>query len=200
MIGILGGTFNPLHNGHILLAKGAAEQCGFEKVLLIPTNVPPHKAAPDLAPAEDRLELCRLAAEECGLFEVCDIEIRRQGRSYTSDTLEELTALHPGESFALIMGADMFFTLHQWVRWRDILRLAAICASPREGYQGDFEEYAEMLRAEGGRVLLPRLELPEISSTELRRRLADGGDVSGMIPERLLEYIRRNGLYVKNDG
>ncbi len=198
MIGILGGTFNPLHMGHILLARGAAEQCGLEKVLLIPTNVPPHKAAPELAEARHRLNFCRIAAEEDPLFEACDIELERQGRSYTADTLEQLTALYPGKGLALIMGGDMFLTLEQWMRWREILRLATICSTVRRGFEGDYDGCRARLEREGARVVPLRIELPEISSTEMRAKLRRGEDVSGLIPSGVAEYIYRNGLYIDN--
>ncbi len=199
MIGILGGTFNPLHMGHILLARGAAEQYGLEKVLLIPANVPPHKTALDLADACRRLELCRIVAERDPLFEACDIEIKRQGRSYTADTLEELTALYPDKELALIMGGDMFLTLDKWVRWREILRLAHICPAMRRGFEGDYAGYREMLEREGARILPVNVELPELSSTELRARLRRGEDVTGLVPDGVAEYIYKNGLYAEDE-
>ena len=199
MIGILGGTFNPLHNGHLSLAKGAAEACGFERVMLIPTNVPPHKAAPDLVSAEHRLAFCRIAEEEDSLFWSQDIEIRRQGKSYTVDTLTELTRLYPGEQFALIMGADMFLTLHQWMRWQEILEKAYICAAARKGVSSELEEYAGWLRAQGARVLLPELDIQEVSSTQIRRLLQEGKTAGELLPAGIIDYIERNGLYVKND-
>ena len=198
MIGILGGTFNPLNMGHILLAKGAAEQCALEKVLLIPTNVPPHKAAPELADAHHRLNFCRIAAGDDPLFEACDIEIARQGRSYTSDTLEELKAMYPERELALIMGGDMFLSLRQWVRWRDIIRLAVICTAVRRGCEGDYDGYKAGLEREGARIITMPLELPELSSTELRAKLRRGDNVSGLIPDGVAEYISRNGLYTDN--
>ncbi|MBQ3049726.1 MAG: nicotinate (nicotinamide) nucleotide adenylyltransferase [Oscillospiraceae bacterium] len=164
----MGGTFNPLHNGHLLLAKGVAEVCGFERVMLIPTNVPPHKAAPDLASAEHRLEFCRLAAEEDSLFWPLDIEIKREGKSYTIDTLEELAEIYPDEEFALIMGADMFLTLHQWMRWKDILKCATVCGVKRKGVPSELDEYAEGLRELGAKILLPETDVPELSYTQLR--------------------------------
>ncbi|MBQ9938224.1 MAG: nicotinate (nicotinamide) nucleotide adenylyltransferase [Oscillospiraceae bacterium] len=194
----MGGTFNPLHNGHLLLAKGVAEVCGFERVMLIPTNVPPHKAAPDLASAEHRLEFCRLAAEEDSLFWPQDIEIKREGKSYTIDTLEELAEIYPDEEFALIMGADMFLTLHQWMRWKDILKCATVCGVKRKGVPSELDEYAEGLRELGAKIMLPETDVPEVSSTQLREMLKNGEDVGELIPKNIADYIYENGLYRKN--
>lgn len=199
MIGILGGTFNPLHVGHIMLAHSAAEQCGMEKVLLIPTNVPPHKAAPDLADAQHRFNFCRIAAEHDTLLEACDIEIKRQGRSYTADTLEELSKIYPYRTLALIMGGDMFLTLDRWMRWRDIIRLACICPAERCGFDGDYAGYRKKLEHEGARIFPVRASLPELSSTEIRARLHSGSGADGLIPDGVVEYIHKNGLYAEHE-
>ena len=140
-IAVYGGTFNPIHNGHIHLIEKFKKLIGFDKVVLIPTNLPPHKEALELASAEDRLQMCRLAARDAG-FEVSDIEIRRRGRSYTVDTLESLKESDPDAEFYLVMGEDMFLTLLSWRRPDDILKLSTICAAPRS-WQGlkKLEEY-----------------------------------------------------------
>ena len=131
-IGILGGTFNPIHNAHLKMALDFSETLHFDKVLIIPTRIPPHKRAADMASTEDRLEMCRLAARSSPVFQVSDLEIRRPGPSYTSDTLEFLSGENPEARFYFLTGADMFLTIQDWRRPEKIFELATICAAPRE--------------------------------------------------------------------
>ena len=114
-IGVYGGTFNPIHRGHLTAARAAADALGLEKVLLIPDNLPPHKALPaGSATGEDRLAMCRLTAGEVPGMEVLDLELRRSGPSYTSDTLAELHAQYPDDELWLLVGSDMFLSLQEW--------------------------------------------------------------------------------------
>ena len=129
--GIYGGTFNPIHNGHLHIVEEFRRGLGLDRVLLIPTRVPPHKAAPDLASAQDRCAMCRLAIQEKPWLELSDIEMRREGKSYTAETLEELSALYPQDQFYLLMGEDMFLTLDRWYRPETIFSLASVCTTPR---------------------------------------------------------------------
>ncbi len=192
--GIFGGTFNPIHNGHLHLLKEADKALSFDRILLIPANLPPHKQAPDLAPGKERLEMARLAAAGMEKVFVSDIELKAKGKSYTVLTLEKLHALFPEERFTLLMGADMLLTFDQWYRWQDILKLADLAAFARN----DGEEEALLKKAEefsGARVI--RTEPLPLSSTEIREILKKGGDVSNMVPEAVLSYIKRRGLYEK---
>ena len=120
-IGIYGGTFNPPHLGHMEAARTAIQVLGLDKLLLIPAGVPPHKAMPEGSPDQDqRLEMTRLAAEQTGLdnkVEVLDIELRREGRSYTAETLAQLKEQYPEDELWLLMGTDMFLTLHRITPW-----------------------------------------------------------------------------------
>ena len=129
-IAIFGGTFNPIHNGHLHIAQQFQKQLCAQRVLFIPTFVPPHKRAPDLAPAEDRLEMCRLACEGTP-FEVSDLEIRRGGPSYTAETLLALKREYPDAELCFLTGEDMFLTLETWYKPDVIYSLATICAAPR---------------------------------------------------------------------
>ena len=131
-IGVYGGTFNPIHRGHLTAARAAADALGLEKVLLIPDNLPPHKALPaGSATGEDRLEMCRLTAGEVPGMEVLDLELRRSGPSYTSDTLAELHAQYPDDELWLLVGSDMFLSLQEWHEPERILSLAGIAAFHR---------------------------------------------------------------------
>lgn len=193
-LGILGGTFNPIHNGHIQLARAMAEAAELDALLLIPTGQPPHKAVPDLAPAQRRLEMCRAAARELPNCFVSDIEIKRGGKSYTVDTLRCLKKSLPQAKLFLITGADMFLTIGDWREPEEILSLCTPCAAPRDS------STAEMLRGYAERIgmrdflIVPMPPLP-VSSTAIRENLRIGLPASGMLPEEVEKYITANRLY-----
>ena len=121
-LGIFGGTFNPIHNGHVSLAKHYIQALGLDELLVIPTKQPPHKSAPDLAPASARLRLCRLAFAGVPEAVVSDMEIVRSGKSYTVDTVAQLRAMYPHAELYLLVGSDMFLTFSQWRQWQRILQ------------------------------------------------------------------------------
>ena len=204
-IGVYGGTFNPIHNGHLRLAAAWADHLGLDRLLLIPTNIPPHKRAPALAPGRDRLEMCRLAGQllhsRTGVpVEVSDMELRREGPSYTVDTLTELHRQIEAEGrrgeLYLIMGGDMLLTLDRWRAPREIGRLAVICGSARQREEYRLlERQAQVLEEMGIPTRLLQLEVLELSSTQLRRRAEEGGSLAGLVPEPVAAYIARRGLY-----
>ncbi|MEI3122534.1 MAG: nicotinate (nicotinamide) nucleotide adenylyltransferase [Oscillospiraceae bacterium] len=178
-IGVYGGTFNPIHRGHLTAARAAADALGLEKVLLIPDSLPPHKELPaGSATGEDRLAMCRLTAGEVPGMEVLDLELRRSGPSYTSDTLAELHAQYPDDELWLLVGSDMFLSLQEWHEPERILSLAGIAAFHRT--RGDeterfAQQKANLEQIYGARVaLLENPDVVEISSTELRVQLAQG--------------------------
>lgn len=200
-IGIYGGTFNPPHLGHITAARAAFEMLKLDKLLIVPDGQPPHKDLPPDSPApEQRLALTRLAAEEMGdRAEVLDLELRREGRSYTSDTLTRLHALYPEDELWLLMGADMFLTLHRWHEPETILSLAGIAAFGRT--EADTEELfasqRDYLYKSFPQARLFTLTIPgvvDISSTALRERLAAGGGANFLAPA-VYGLILRKGLY-----
>ena len=195
-LAVLGGTFNPIHEGHIRLAREAAQVLSLERVLLIPTWTPPHKESPDLAPSHHRLEMCRLAARKDPLLEVDDLEIRRKGRSYTIDTVEELRRREPGAELVLIIGSDMLLTFHEWRRWREILEQVTLCAACRQpGIQAQVEEYARGLTEQGYRCRLLTLPPLELSSTQIRQGIAAGTLPEGWLDPAVADYIREHKLY-----
>lgn len=194
-IAMFGGTFNPIHNGHMALALSAAKATG-AKVLLIPTYLPPHKPSESLADGRRRLEMCALAAEGHPQLEASDLELRRGGPSFTVDTLAALSGLYPGAELYLVCGADMLVTLWNWRRYSDILQLAVLAAVWRPGTsEAEYEAAAQRIRGDGGRVLLIEQEGIEISSSEIRRRLQAGEDTSGLLPQAVEAYIREHHLY-----
>ncbi len=199
-IAVFGGTFNPIHNGHMHLAKRFAKMIGAQRVLLIPTYQPPHKHAPNLAPGRDRLAMCRLACEG-NIFEVSDIELKRRGRSYTADTLRELKKRNPDSELYLITGEDMFLTLKQWYEAETIFRLAVLCAAPRSG-DGlrSLLDYAEILEREGAKTFIRNIEYLPISSTMVRNAVRDGKSISELVPPKVADYIAENKLYLEQEN
>lgn len=195
-IALFGGTFDPIHSGHIQLALGFARRLGLDQVLLMPTFVPPHKLKPDMASAEDRLAMCRLAAQADPVLHVSDLEIARGGASFTADTLEALRAQHPGAQLYLITGADMFLTLGTWWRFSDITAMAVLCAAPRGGVTiGELRHYAAQLEAAGARCVVEDIQAMDISSTQIRDLLRRGEPVGDTLPGPVAAYIAQKGLY-----
>ena len=202
-IGIYGGTFNPPHLGHLTAAAAVISMLKLDKLLLIPASVPPHKLLPEGSPtAEQRLEMTRLAGEQLGLgdrVETLDLELRRQGRSYTSDTLAEIKAQYPEDELWLLMGTDMFLTLQTWHEPEKILSLAGIAAFGRT--EADTEELFAIQRDYLYRTYpqarIFTLTVPgviDVSSTELRQELAAGKGGTLLAPA-VYGYILRNRLY-----
>lgn len=202
-IGVYGGTFNPPHLGHITAAKAVFEMLGLDLLLLIPAGVPPHKQMPEGSPtADQRLEMTRLAGEQLGLgkkVQVLDLELKREGRSFTADTLEELKKRYPEDELWLLMGTDMFLTLQAWRSPEKILSLAGIAAFGRT--EADSEELFAVQREYLSRTYpqarIFTLTIPgvvDISSTELRERLAKGSGSEFLAPA-VYGYILREGLY-----
>ncbi len=192
--GIFGGAFNPVHNGHINLAREAIEQLKLRRLLVIPTFEPPHKAT-KLVSFNERMEMCRLAFEgisdKCAV-EVSDIERQMGGVSYTINTIRELARKFPGEQFYLLIGGDMLFSFREWFKYESILKESKVCAVARGG-----DSFTDMLEfaAEMGRVKVLPTNVVDISSTEIRRRITDGADISELVPKAVAEYIAENNLY-----
>lgn len=195
--GIYGGTFNPIHNGHLHIVEEFRRGLGLDRVLLIPTRVPPHKAAPDLASAGERFAMCRLAAQGKPWLELSDIEMRREGKSYTAETLEELSVLYPQDQFYLLMGEDMFLTLGRWYRPETIFSLASVCTTPRspDGLDALRQKALEYTGQFQARCFLEHIPYLAISSTQVRQAVARGEDVSGLVPQAVAAYMKERGLY-----
>ena len=199
-IGIYGGTFDPPHWGHITAARAAMEQLGLDKLVLIPDRVPPHKALPEgSALPEQRLEMATLAAAELGKrAEVSDRELRRDGPSYTSDTLAELRREHPEDTLWLLMGSDMFLSLQTWHAPEEIMELARIAPFSREAEDESAAFAAQQSRLErayGAQIrIVQNPEVRELSSTEVRAALAAGRG-SDLLPPAVYGYVLREHLY-----
>ncbi len=195
-IAVFGGTFNPIHLGHLHLISAYQKQYGFDRVLLIPTKLPPHKQANELAPDADRLEMCRLAAQAYPFLEVSELELRREGKSYTYDTLFALKQQEPDADFYLIMGSDMFLTFRQWYRWEELLTLATLLTAPRHpGEKAALEAEREQLCAVGGQAFVADIPVFEISSTALRNRIRGNLPCEEYLLPAVERYIREHRLY-----
>lgn len=195
-VGLLGGTFNPPHVGHLVLAECARDALGLDEVLLVLAARPPHKVVDGDPGPEERLALCRAAvAGEAGRIGVCDVELHREGPSYTADTLIELQGRHPDAEYVLLLGGDAAAGLAAWHRPHDILRFAAIGVAERGA---DTHERARATLAGLGHPdrLLP-FEMPalELSSTLIRARVRAGRTIRHLVPEGVGARIDRLGLY-----
>ena len=199
-IGVYGGTFDPPHWGHITAARAAMEQLGLDKLVLIPDRMPPHKALPEgSASPEQRLEMAVLATAELGRrAEVSDWELRRDGPSYTSDTLAELRREHPEDTLWLLMGSDMFLSLQTWHAPEEIMALARIAPFSREAEDESAAFAAQKARLEweyGAQIcIVQNPEVRELSSTEVRAALA-AGQGSNLLPPAVYGYVLREHLY-----
>jgi nicotinate-nucleotide adenylyltransferase len=194
-LGILGGTFNPPHLGHLIGAQEAARELALERVLFVPAAVPPHKPVESEPGAAHRLELCRRAVAGDSRFAVSDLELKRPGPSYMVDTLTELRAHAPHDELVLILGGDIAAGLPHWHRAERVLELAAVAVARRRGTTRGAVERA-LATLEGGErahfFAMPRIG---ISSTMIRRRVRAGQPIRYLVTEPVREYIEAHGLY-----
>lgn len=195
-IAMLGGSFDPIHYGHIMLGRLFAEKLELDKVLIVPTKTSPHKKASQ-TPEEQRFEMCRLAAEYAGeVFEASDIELKREGLSYSYYTVVSLLEQYEDCELYLLIGADMFMTLESWHRFDELKELVTFCTVPRGDISTEeLEEQSLTLRDMGCRTYVCDKMLMQTSSTELRAAIAHGEPIDSFVPPQVGEYIRKNGLY-----
>ena len=201
-IGILGGTFDPVHRGHLEIARIAMDEAALERVIFIPAGQPRLKSGDPSASPEERLEMLRLAVNGAPRFDVSDIELRRTGPTLTVETLRELRdELGHGVELCFILGLDALARFDQWVEPERVTELARLLAVSRPGYSGfDWPRfYARNPYAEGRVDCLDSTAI-DLSASELRARIASGASVSGLLPAAVEEYIRDSGLYVDFPG
>lgn len=195
-IGILGGTFNPPHLAHLICAQEAYLQLGLDRVTLMPARIPPHKPVEDEPGPEHRLELCRLAIQgDEQRFDVSDLEIARQGPSYTVDTLEELHSSAPDNELFLIVGGDIAAGLPNWREPERVLSLATLAVARRRGTSRAAVEGALRSLRGGERAQFFRMPRIAISSTMLRDRARSGESIRYYVPDPVISYINRHHLY-----
>ncbi len=192
---LYGGTFNPIHLGHMGICAKVHEKFPTGTILLMPTARPPHKTDREVISGEHRLAMCRIAARPFPYLQVDRYELDQGGKSYTIDTLLHLRELFPQRPIYLLIGTDMFLTFRQWRRWQEIGKLAVlVVASRQRDDRGDLLETQRDLAGDGIRSLLLDNEVQEISSTQIRRTLARERTCS-QLPDGVLEYILEHGLY-----
>lgn len=192
-----GGTFNPVHNGHVTLLEHAKEQFGFDKIIVIPTNIPPHKEVEFSVSDEERLDMCRLAFD--GIAEVSDYEIVEDTVSYTINTMRHFKNVYPDDDFYFLMGSDMLFMFEKWKSYKELLSVISIVVASREENETDaLETKKSELEKDGGKIYIMKTEPYVISSSKIRKMIKSGNkDFSCYLPERVVKYILRKKLYLE---
>jgi nicotinate-nucleotide adenylyltransferase len=199
-IGILGGTFNPIHIGHLLAAQTVREACGLERVLLLPCHTPPHKGCGVLAPVEDRVAMVRLAAANDPGLEISTLEVERGGVSYAVDTLQEFRRRYPDCAPHFIIGMDSLRELHLWHRVEELLPLCRFVTVARPGVDRPLRPEELALPVPWPERLLADVipgRLCEVSSREIRQRVARRLPIRYLVPAAVEEYILARGLYAQ---
>jgi nicotinate-nucleotide adenylyltransferase len=190
-IGIMGGTFDPLHIGHMLAAESARDSYQLDEVWFMPSHIPPHKDKAG-ATGEERLSMVSEAIKYHSSFRILDIEVRRGGVSYTIDTIEELKATYPELDFYFIIGADMVNYLPNWDRIEELSELLTFIGVGRPGSPIDLKALPSYLQS---KVLLADMPLVDISSSDIREKAETGHSIRYMVPERVYDFIIRSGIY-----
>lgn len=193
----MGGTFNPIHMAHLILAQSSLEQLSLDKVLFMPSKKPPHKRNDNIADDRHRENMVSIAISDNASFELSRVELEREGTTYTSDTLRELTAQHPDTEYYFIMGADSLFQLETWWEPQVILRLAHIVAAVRGNEtREELVIQAQHLKEKYG-ASIHILNTPhlDIASHELRDMVYKGRSIRYFVPDGVYEYIQKNQLY-----
>jgi nicotinate-nucleotide adenylyltransferase len=199
-IGILGGTFNPPHLGHLVAGQEAYRELGLDQVMLIPARIPPHKPVDAEPGPHHRLELCRLAIGNDERFTVSDLELRRDGPSYTVDTLKVLSTQAPNNELFLILGGDIAAGLPEWHEPERVLELATVAIAGRRGTAKAAVQKALGGLAGGDRATFFQMPRIGISSTMVRRRVRAGQPIRYFVPDGVVDYIETHGLYRTSGG
>lgn len=195
-IAMFGGSFNPVHNAHVNFAKKVIEAVNLQKLYIMPTYSSPHKTDEGMALPKDRFNMCKIAFEEIKNAYVSDMEILRQGQSYTCDTLKQLKELHPSDDLYLVVGADMYMTLLKWKNPFEIFKLANIITFPRndEDYNA-LKEYSEALNEYGADTVILNEPLIKLSSTDIRQNINNKDFINKHLNPEVYSYIMKNNLY-----
>lgn len=198
-LGILGGTFDPIHNGHLMIARSMQEQLHLDRVLFIPDYIPPHKRGWQCSPSVDRLAMTLLATQDNPLYTVSDMELRRGGVSYTSDTLRQLyRRWHRLYDLYFLIGADSAEQLPTWHNIQEAMEYATFAAAARPGFAPQKDAVSARL-ARQGLTRLCWVDTPEmdLSSTEIRKKVRRGESIANLVPKAVAEYIEQRDLYRK---
>lgn len=198
-LGMYGGSFNPVHNGHLIMARDALEMAGLDKVLFIPAAAPPHKLTHEIVDGMHRLEMLKLAVQDDDRFMVSDEELARGGISYTIDTVRRIHERYPDTELSLIIGGDTLTELHTWKDINRLLDLCEIITMARPGYEGERLRTADLHLPPARQDQLRRQvfhgHLIDISASDIRVRIAQGHGIRYLVPDAVEAYIRRHRLY-----
>lgn len=196
-VGIMGGTFNPIHVGHLFLAENAYEQLELSKVLFMPSKNPPHKEKPDMVTEQQRVDMIALAIQSNPHFELSTFELTREGMTYTADTLTLLTEQNPDIEYYFIVGADSLFYMHKWRNPQIIFNLCTVIAANRdEAAPEELEKQAGFLnKTYNARIKFIQMPTIQIASAVIRKRIAEGKSVRYYLTDAVNDYILANKLY-----
>ena len=194
VVGIFGGSFNPIHTGHAILASYIRDAKIVDKVWFAVSPQNPLKHNQNSASFKDRVEMCKLLTSSTTRLCVCDIENELQPPYYTINTLNELKKRYPGDKFKLIIGSDNLQIFHKWKDYKTIIDNFGLIVYPRRGYE--YDKCIDLYHEEN--IILLDAPIIEISSTDIRAGIADGKDMQYYIPDRVYEYIKRHELYCSN--
>jgi nicotinate-nucleotide adenylyltransferase len=192
ILGILGGTFDPIHMGHLVLAEQVREKFQLERIIFIPSASPPHKTEQELSPADDRFEMTKLALEGNPYFFVSDIELKREGLSYTVETLRELKELYKDSEIYFLTGSDVLNEITTWKDPEEIYKLAKIVIGVRPGFD-KFDPENHFAK----KSIIINITGIDISSTQIREKVRKGESIKYLVPSKVEEYIRKRNLYKK---
>lgn len=185
-IGIVGGTFNPVHIGHLILAEEVREKLQLDQVIFVPTYLPPHKDIDDVAPSEDRYKMIKLAIKTNKYFSVSDIEIKRDGKSYTIDTVKEFRKIYPRDELYFITGSDLLKYLDEWKDLKEIIQMVRFVVATRPGYP--LEKIPSYISTIAIRAV-------DVSAFEIREAIKENKSFRYLVPDVVFNYINKKGIY-----
>jgi len=192
MLGVLGGTFDPIHVGHLVLTEQVREKFQLERVIFIPCASPPHKTEQELSSTRDRFEMTKLALEGSSYFFVSDIELKREGLSYTVETLRELKELYKDSEIYFLTGSDVLNEITTWKDPEEIYKLAKIVIGIRPGFD-KFDPENHFAK----KSIIVNITGIDISSTQIREKVRNGQSIKYLVPSKVEEYIKKKNLYKK---
>lgn len=188
---IFGGTFNPLHIGHYEMLKALQNDDSVEEIWIMPDKIPPHKSCDFLASDKDRIEMCRIAAEDLSKAELCLIEFEREGKSYSYDTVVELIKKYPQKEFAFVCGGDMLVSFDKWHRYEELMKLIPFIVFKRADTDAnEFDACVKRFTQMGMKITVKKEIIPCVSSTEFRKN-----NIAELLPEKIYKYIKDLSVY-----
>lgn len=196
-IAIFGGTFNPIHNGHISVALNFLDALSLDQIFFVPTNISPHKIGLGVVDPVMRFQMCKIALQRHLRFRVSDIELLRRGVSFSYQTLQTFQDMFPYDEIYFIIGADMFMTVESWMKPEKIFEISTVCTVPRDNYDFDLlKAHAKKLKTLGAKVFILSKAVSEVSSSFIREKVLNHEDISSFVPRGVENFILKNNLYV----